>query len=124
MRRSRLPAYTVYLVISGAGAFFFTLFGFASGLYRVQTAQLSPLELLLLGAALEGAVLLFEVPTGIVADVYSRRLSVILSSLFAAISSQAADRFNDLVTIEVFEVVKENNDSFRCLALDVAGLAS
>jgi DHA3 family tetracycline resistance protein-like MFS transporter len=76
--RPRLPAYTVYLVINGAGAFFMTLFGFISALYRVQTAGLSPLELLLLGAALEGSVLLFEVPTGVVADVYSRRLSIVI----------------------------------------------
>lgn len=78
MSRPRLSAYAVYLVLSGAGAFFFTLFSFISALYRVQTAGFSPLELLLLGAALEGSVLLFEVPTGIVADVTSRRLSIII----------------------------------------------
>jgi DHA3 family tetracycline resistance protein-like MFS transporter len=39
---------------------------------------LNPLQLVLTGTALEIAILLFEVPTGIVADLYSRRLSIII----------------------------------------------
>ena len=41
-------------------------------------AGLSPLQLVLVGTTLELTVLLCEVPTGIVADVYSRRLSIII----------------------------------------------
>lgn len=46
-------------------------------LYVVRDAGLSPLELLLAGTALELSAFLFEVPTGVVADSYSRRLSII-----------------------------------------------
>ena len=74
----KLPPYTIYLIIVGATAAFFTMMGFISAIYRVQTAGLNPLQLVLLGTALELSVFIFEVPTGIVADLYSRRLSVII----------------------------------------------
>ena len=40
--------------------------------------DLSPLQLMLMGTAMEAAVFLFEMPTGVVADTYSRRLSLII----------------------------------------------
>ena len=44
-------------------------------IYRVQVVDMDALQLVLAGTALEVAVFLFEIPTGIVADIYSRRLS-------------------------------------------------
>lgn len=49
--------------------------------YLVQDLHLTPLELVLMGTAMEGAVFLFEVPTGVLADTYSRRLSLIVGYL-------------------------------------------
>jgi len=49
--------------------------------YLVRTLHLSPLQLVLMGTAMEGAVFLFEVPTGVVADTYSRRMSLIVGYL-------------------------------------------
>ena len=49
--------------------------------YLVQTLHLSPLQLVLMGTAMEGAVFLFEIPTGVVADTYSRRLSLVIGYL-------------------------------------------
>jgi sugar phosphate permease len=46
--------------------------------YFVQTVGMSPLQLVLVGTFMELTVFLFEVPTGIVADVYSRRLSIVI----------------------------------------------
>ncbi len=46
--------------------------------YYVQTVGLNPLELVLLGTVFEVTIFLFEVPTGVIADTYSRRTSVIL----------------------------------------------
>ena len=46
--------------------------------YLVQDLHLSPLQLVLMGTAMEAAVFLFEIPTGVVADTYSRRLSLII----------------------------------------------
>ena len=73
----KLPPYTTYLIIAAATAFFFTLMGTVSGVYRVSVG-LTPLQLVLVGTVLELSVFLFEVPTGIVADLYSRRLSIII----------------------------------------------
>ena len=52
-----------------------------SSVYQVTMAQLSALQLVLVGTMLEVTVFVFEVPTGVVADVYSRRLSVIIGYL-------------------------------------------
>jgi MFS transporter, DHA3 family, tetracycline resistance protein len=49
--------------------------------YLVRQLHLSPLQLVLMGTAMEGAVFLFEIPTGVVADTYSRRLSLIIGYL-------------------------------------------
>ena len=53
--------------------------------YQVLTVGLNPLQLVLVGTALEVSVMLFEVPTGVVADVYSRRLSVIIGTFVMGI---------------------------------------
>jgi DHA3 family tetracycline resistance protein-like MFS transporter len=47
-------------------------------IYLVRDLQLSPLQLVLMGTAMEASVFLFEVPTGVVADTYGRRLSQII----------------------------------------------
>jgi len=49
--------------------------------YLVRDLHLTPLQLVLMGTAMEAAVFLFEVPTGVVADTYSRRLSLIIGYL-------------------------------------------
>lgn len=53
--------------------------------YRVEVAGLDALQLVLLGTALEVSIFLFEIPTGVVADVYSRRLSVIIGVFLVGI---------------------------------------
>jgi len=49
----------------------------ADSVYYVSIVQMTPLQLVLTGTALEATVFIFEIPTGIVADLYSRRLSII-----------------------------------------------
>ncbi|PYI54060.1 MFS transporter [Paenibacillus flagellatus] len=66
------------IVESLANATMFTTYA----IYYVAELRLSPFELLLVGTALEATVLLFEGITGVVADTYGRRLSV-LSGVFA-----------------------------------------
>jgi DHA3 family tetracycline resistance protein-like MFS transporter len=50
-------------------------------IYLVRDLDLSPLELVLMGTAMEAAVFLFEIPTGVVADTYGRKLSLIVGFL-------------------------------------------
>ncbi len=68
----------LFLAISGGRALFNALVFTINLIYQVQTVGLNPLQLVLVGTVLEVTVVLFEVPTGVVADVYSRRLSVIV----------------------------------------------
>jgi MFS transporter, DHA3 family, tetracycline resistance protein len=49
--------------------------------YLVSDLHLSPLQLVLMGTAMEATVFLFEVPTGVVADTYGRRLSLCIGLL-------------------------------------------
>ena len=74
----RLAATPVYLIISGGFGFFFALIASINMIYQFEVARLSPLQLVLVGTLLETVCFLGEVPTGIVADLYSRRLSVII----------------------------------------------
>jgi len=77
-RSHKMDAYRLYLLMSGASSMFFMLVFSVNMIYQVQTVGLSPLQLVLVGTTLETTAFLFEVPTGVVADVYSRRLSLII----------------------------------------------
>jgi DHA3 family tetracycline resistance protein-like MFS transporter len=71
----RLPATAVYFGLQ-LGAHLPTWVVMA--VYLVRELHFSPLQLVLMGTAMEAAVFLCEVPTGVVADTYSRRLSLII----------------------------------------------
>ncbi len=62
-----------------AQGFFFGCWALAGVVWWVVDLELSPLRLILLGTFLEGTVWLAESPTGVVADVFSRKWSVVLS---------------------------------------------
>lgn len=68
----------VWYLLQGGSAFGDTLVWVLAPVYFVKTVGMSPLQLVLVGTFMELTVFLFEVPTGIVADVYSRRLSTIV----------------------------------------------
>lgn len=74
-----LSASRTWLVYRGAESFAMALGWTLAPIYFVREVGMSPLQLVLAGTALEVAYFLFEVPTGVVADTYSRRLSVILA---------------------------------------------
>ena len=74
----KLDAYKIYLVLQGASSLIFAVIFTVNMLYQVTMAELSPLQLVLVGTVLELSIFLFEVPTGVIADVYSRRLSIII----------------------------------------------
>lgn len=77
----RCEAYKAYLVLRSISALLFAMIFTYSSVYQVTAVQLSALQLVLVGTMLELTVFVFEVPTGVVADVYSRRLSVIIGYL-------------------------------------------
>jgi len=54
--------------------------------YHVVTVQLNPMQLVLVGTTLELSVFLFEVPTGVVADLFSRRTSTIIGMILTGVA--------------------------------------
>lgn len=76
--RQKWDAYNTYLLLRTVQAFGFTVVFTMHMLYQVAVVGLNPLQLVLVGTVLEIAALVFEIPTGVVADTYSRRLSVII----------------------------------------------
>lgn len=77
----RLDAHRTWLLYQGAVALAFATGWTVAAVYFVQDVGMGPFELVLAGTALEIAYFVFEVPTAVVADVYSRRLSVIVGQL-------------------------------------------
>ncbi|MFI5693460.1 MFS transporter [Kribbella sp. NPDC051586] len=75
--RSADPARTFY-GYNAAWSFLAALSFTLNAVYYVRDAGLNPLQMVLVGTTLELACFLFEIPTGIVADLYSRRLSIII----------------------------------------------
>jgi DHA3 family tetracycline resistance protein-like MFS transporter len=80
-----MQPFTLYLVLEFSAALLFSLIFTVNSLYQVTVVQLSPLQLVLVGTILEATVFLFEVPTGVLADVKSRRLSIVVGYLLIGI---------------------------------------
>jgi DHA3 family tetracycline resistance protein-like MFS transporter len=67
--------------------------------FMVEVAGLDPLQMVLVGTVLELSVFLFEIPTGVVADRVSRRLSVIVGHFLIGVG------FLVIVLVPTFEVI-------------------
>jgi DHA3 family tetracycline resistance protein-like MFS transporter len=83
--RFRIPARAAFYLMSAA----FSLIGslmVAMMVYLYTMVGLNPLQLVLVGTVLEASAFLFEVPTGVVADTYSRRLSIVIGVLVLGVS--------------------------------------
>jgi MFS family permease len=74
----QLPATGVFYAASGWLAFAFAITFTVSAVYFVQEVGMNPLELVLVGTVMELTIFLFEIPTGVIADTYSRRLSIVI----------------------------------------------
>ena len=74
------------MVYRGVWGFVGTLSWTTAAVYFVRDVGMSPLQLVLAGTALEVAYFLFEVPTGIVADTYSRKVSVVIAALVSGVA--------------------------------------
>jgi len=76
--RSKFSAYSVYLFSEFTVALLFTMIFTVGAVYQVSAVGLNALQLVLVGTTLEISAFVFEIPTGVIADVYSRRLSIII----------------------------------------------
>jgi DHA3 family tetracycline resistance protein-like MFS transporter len=73
--------------------------------YQVKTVGLNPLQMVLVGTTLETTVFLFEVPTGVVADAYSRRLSIIIGFFVVGVGFLIEGSFPVFAAVLLAQVV-------------------
>ncbi|HEX6479682.1 MAG TPA: MFS transporter [Ktedonobacteraceae bacterium] len=92
-------AYAIYLILSGAYSLFFSTIVTINLVYQIEVAKLNPLQLVLVGTALETICFLCQIPTGVLADVFSRRLSVILGIFLLGIAFIVEGSFPNFVMI-------------------------
>ena len=83
--RLKLAPLTVFTVLEFSSALFFSLIFTVNMVYQVTVVEMSPLQLVLTGTILEATVFLFEIPTGVLADVRSRRLSIIIGYVLMSV---------------------------------------
>lgn len=98
-------AYLVYLGQEAAGSFAFMMAITAAGLFMIQDAHLNALQLVLVGTTLELSAFLFEVPTGVLADTVSRRLSVIIGTALIGLGLMVWGAWPLFATILVGQVL-------------------
>lgn len=85
MNPHQARAMRIYLIFNAVASLAYSMIFTLYNVYVVTTAGLDPLQLVLLGTALELSVFIFEVPTGVVADVFSRRLSILIGLVLIGI---------------------------------------
>ena len=73
-----MDSYRLYLLARMAWAICWASMVTVNLVFMVEVAGLDPLQMVLVGTVLEFSVFVFEIPTGVLADTVSRRLSVII----------------------------------------------
>ncbi|GAA2160828.1 DHA3 family tetracycline resistance protein-like MFS transporter [Humibacillus xanthopallidus] len=72
------PAIPTFYALTAVAAFAFSACFTLNLVFQYRVIGLDPLQMVLVGTVLELTCFLFEVPTGVVADLWSRRVSVII----------------------------------------------
>jgi DHA3 family tetracycline resistance protein-like MFS transporter len=97
----RLPAITVWYAYEAAASFLWALPFTVTAYYFVTEVGMSPLQLVLVGTVMELSVFVFEVPTGVVADTVSRRLSIVVGNVVMGLAFVVVGAFAEVWPILV-----------------------
>jgi DHA3 family tetracycline resistance protein-like MFS transporter len=110
--RFMLSAARIYLLIGAWVGFSFTLFASAYALYYITIAHLDALQLVLVGTSLEASYFVFEIPTGVLADTFSRRMSVIVGTGIIGVALAGQGMVPTFAAIAAFEVLRGVGEAF------------
>ena len=102
---NKLSAYKTYLLFSAITAMCFSLVATVMIVYHIEIVHLNPLQLILVGTTLELACFIFEIPTAIVADVYSRKLSIIIGGVLTGVGFILEGSISSFVFVLVAQIV-------------------
>ena len=105
MSNLKVEATKVYLFIEFSASAFFSMMFVTMSLYEATVAGLTPFQLVLVGTTLEVSAFLFEIPTGVVADVFSRRLSIIIGYVLMGIGFLVEGFFPAFLPILLAQVI-------------------
>jgi DHA3 family tetracycline resistance protein-like MFS transporter len=121
--RVGLSARAVYLLFGAWGGFAWSFINAAYALYYITVAHLDPLQLVLIGTALEASYFVWEIPTGVLADTFSRRLSIILGTALGGIAWMGTGLVPVFAVMVGFEILRGLAEAFTHGAVDawVAG---
>lgn len=100
-----MDSYRFYLGARGFYGICWTCMVTVNMVFMVEVAGLDPLQMVLVGTVLEGSVFLFEIPTGVVADAVSRRLSVIIGHVMIGVGFLVLALFPSFVLILLSQVI-------------------
>ncbi|MBI5989490.1 tetracycline efflux MFS transporter TetA(P) [Clostridium perfringens] len=102
---NKLSAYKTYLLFSAITAMCFSLVSTVMMVYHIEIVHLNPLQLMLVGTTLELACFIFEIPTAIVADVYSRKLSIVIGGVLTGVGFILEGSISSFVFLLVAQIV-------------------
>lgn len=85
--RAAMPACRLFLVISAVNSFCHATAYTLYLVYQIETVGLDPLQLVLVGTALEVVCFVAQVPTGVIADARGRKLSVVVGYLLMGVGT-------------------------------------
>lgn len=102
---NKLSAYKTYLLFSAIAAMCFSLVATVMIVYHIEIVHLNPLQLILVGTTLELACFIFEIPTGIVADVYSRKLSIVIGGVLTGVGFILEGSISSFIFVLVAQIV-------------------
>ena len=101
----RVEASKVYYFIEFTSSAFFSMMFVVISLYEATVAGLTPMQLVLVGTTLEVSAFLFEIPTGVVADVFSRRLSIVIGYIMMGVGFLVEGLFPSFLPILLAQVI-------------------
>ena len=97
--KTLLNPYLTYLIMRGWASLFSNMWLAIVLLYHTTIITSDPLQLVLIGVVMEGTTFILEIPTGIVADTFGRRRSIIIAFVFMGIAFLVEGAFPLLPTV-------------------------
>lgn len=101
----RLPAKNIYYIYIGISSFLLTLVTSIAELYYINVVKMNAFQLVIVGTVLEIADFIFEIPTGIVADIKGRKVSLIIGAAVTGLSFIVEGLFPVFLIILISQVL-------------------
>ena len=114
----KLNAAQVYLTWGAFDAFSRGAIYVVLSVYYVQTVGMNPLQLVLVGTVLELSCFVFQLPTGVIADTFSRKLSVCCGVFLVGVCFVAEGLLPTFGAILLAEIVRGLGETFISGALE------